>query len=105
MKRWPVVLMLLVTFAAIALAKNYSDFLGLPMSYLYNDGGYATNGTPISVFSTINSNGYVFVSGTNGVGTWVATNTFVSGFTGNVTPSNSTSVFFITNGLVKGFTF
>lgn len=107
MKRWPVILVVLLCFVGFALARNYSDFLGLPMSYLYNDAQFLQSGASFTNLSTVASNGYVFVSNTNGIGIWTPTNQFsaVGMLTTNFTPFNSTSVFFITNGLITGVRF
>jgi hypothetical protein len=100
------VLVLLIAAAAAVIARNYSDLLGTPMSYLYNDMGYLTNDSPFTVLDTVHSNGDVFVSNTNGSGSWIPTNTFSTvGVTTSLTVLTALPATFstlvISNGLVK----
>lgn len=69
-RRWPVVLLVVVSFIALAYGKNYSDMLGLPMSYLYNDAQFLNAGNAFTVLTTTNVDGYVFISGASGTGAW-----------------------------------
>lgn len=72
MNKWWSVLIVLVVSASLAVATNWRDYAGLPMSYLFNDSGYLQIGAPFTALSTTNLDAYMFESSVSTTGTWVS---------------------------------